>query len=100
MNEIPEVASTWKGRILMQIQSQKTEKPQLLCQSIPEEDKEAAAEYYKEREYEVIAEVGQGIALPGNEKYSVMIKIADIELKTEKAQIQETNYNRWSHRFK
>jgi hypothetical protein len=29
--------------------------------------------------------VGQGIALPGTEKYSVMIKLGDIELKTEKA---------------
>lgn len=38
--------------------------------------------------------------MPAAEKYSVMIKVADFELKTEKANIQENNYNRWSHRFK
>lgn len=36
-------------------------------------------------EFEVIAEVGQGIALPGDAKYTVMIKIADYAIKTEKA---------------
>jgi hypothetical protein len=36
-------------------------------------------------EYEIIAEVGMGISLPDNEKFKVMIKIADFEMVTEKA---------------
>jgi hypothetical protein len=52
------------------------------------------------KEYDIIAEVGQGIAMPAAEKYSVLIKIADFELKTEKATIQENTYCRWSTRFK
>lgn len=51
-------------------------------------------------EYDIIAEVGMGISLPSDEKYSVMIKIADLELKTEQAVYQEGTYNRWNHRFK
>ncbi len=87
MNEIPEVASTWKGRILMQIESFKTEKPLLVCQKITEEEKIKAQPYFEDKEYEIIAEVGQGISLPSNEKYSVKIQLADFELKTEKATI-------------
>lgn len=51
------------------------------------------------KEYDIIAEVGQGIALPGEEKYNVMIQIGDYVMKTEKPLIQEKTYNRWSKRF-
>lgn len=36
----------------------------------------------QDREFEVIAEVGQGIALPSESKYKVMIKIGEHELIT------------------
>lgn len=51
------------------------------------------------REFEIIAEVGQGISLPSDKKYNVKIKIGDFELKTEKPQFAENTYNRWNHRF-
>ena len=35
-----------------------------------------------------------------SEKYSVIIRIGDYELKTDKAVYAENNYNRWNHRFK
>lgn len=57
----------------------------MCVQAIKEEVRALAEEYLIEREYEVIAEVGQGISLPGNEKYSIMIKLADNELRTDKA---------------
>ena len=50
-------------------------------------------------EYEIIAEVGQGIALPSASKYNVKIKIADFELKTDKPAFAENTFNRWNHRF-
>lgn len=53
----------------------------------------------QEHEYEIIAEIGQGIALPSNEKYSVMIKIADYVIKTEKPLHAENTYNRWNFRY-
>jgi hypothetical protein len=83
-----------------------------MVQKVSEADKERAAAFMQEKEYEIIAEVGQGIALPdmsigvgklsiGNsEKFHVMIKIGDHELKTDKAVYAENSYNRWNHRFK
>lgn len=56
--------------------------------------------YFKDTEFEVIAEVGQGIALPSKEKYTVMIQIGDLVLKSEKPVVAENTYNRWSFRFK
>ena len=58
MNANPELGSTWKGRILMQIAAEKTEKPLLICQNVDEDVKELAIPYIEEREYSIIAEVG------------------------------------------
>ena len=45
MNNNPESASTWKGRILMQVAAEKTEKPELTCEDISEEVKDNAFAY-------------------------------------------------------
>lgn len=37
-----------------------------------------------------------GISLPDDDKYRVVIKIADFELKTEKPTFAENTYNRWN----
>ncbi len=51
--------------------------------------------------YDIIAEVCQGISLPGNnEKFNVRIQVADYKVQTEKPIIVEGSYNRWSCRFK
>lgn len=62
-------------------------------------DMAEAEKYLRLQEFEVIAEVGQGLALPDSSKYKVMIKIGELELKTEDPKIQQGHYNRWSHRF-
>ncbi len=100
MNSSPELGSTWKGRILMQVTAEKTDKPTCIKKPLGPEIIESAKPYMQPHEYEVIAEVGQGIALPNAEKYSVMIKIADYVIKTEKAGAQENTYNRWGYRYK
>jgi hypothetical protein len=58
-----------------------------------------AKPYTEEREFEVIAEVGQGIALPSDSKYRVMIKIGEHKLMTPDPVFTIGNYNRWLHRF-
>lgn len=134
MNSSPECASTWKGRILMKVTAEKTEKPVCIKKSLmPKEevkskdpkdkggakgakdkggkggkdkakDKEKkkeqeeeeqqnkldmleAEKYLRMQEFEVIAEVGQGLALPDPSKYKVMIKIGELELKTDDPKI-------------
>ena len=84
MNTNPELASHWKGRILMQAVAEKTEKPLIKLEELPDEIKEICNPYLQMREFEIIAEVGQGIALPEAKNYTVRIKIADYELKSEK----------------
>lgn len=46
MNANPEVASTWKGRILMQVTAEKTEKPLCMMRQLSKEDVEAASVLY------------------------------------------------------
>lgn len=99
MNANPDIASTWKGRILVQVEARKTEKPTCIRRLIDDETLKKAEPYLKYKEYEIIAEVSQGIALPSDDKYRVMIKIADFELTTEKPLVSNKNYNRWGHRF-
>lgn len=55
--------------------------------------------YLQNREYEILLEVGVGIALPDAKKYNIKVKIADFELKTEKPAVAENTYNRWNFRF-
>lgn len=101
MNANPEAGSTWKGRILIQCEAIKTDKPELKLKDLdPEgEDVEKAKTYFEDHEYDIIAQVGMGVALPKDEKYTVKIKIADFELQTDKPASQEGNYCRWNQRF-
>lgn len=99
MNNNPDLASTWKGRILMQVVAEKTDKPIIKLQDLDEKTREIANPYLKPHEYEIIGEVGLGIALPEAKKYQVMIKIADFVMKTDKPQFAENTFNRWNQRF-
>jgi hypothetical protein len=49
MNLNPEIASFWKGRILMQVLCEESEKPLLLVQKIPADDVKKAEQYLVER---------------------------------------------------
>ena len=73
MNENPELASYWKGRILMQIECEETEKPIAKVQAVEVPYIDDAKAYTLPQRYQVIAEVGQGIALPYDDKFSVKI---------------------------
>lgn len=100
MNHDPDVASTWKGRILTQVVAEKTEEPQMQVAYIPPEAvKECRAQMNQEL-WEVKLEVSQGICLPGKSKYRVMVKIADLELTTDKPDQVDQGYCFWNQRFK
>ena len=71
MNVNPEVASFWKGRVLCQIVAEPTEKPLAKQQKIEDEVIEGAAGAKELKEYAVIGEVGQAVALPSKNKYTI-----------------------------
>jgi hypothetical protein len=64
MNENPEMASNWKGRVLMQVTCEPTDKPIIKECVIPDEVISEARAYMRDRSFDIIAEIGQAVALP------------------------------------
>ena len=87
MNENPEMASNWKGRILMQIVCEETEKPIAKVEAIEDELIMEAKAFTRDKEFDVIAEVGQAVALPKNKKYSVKLIVGGKEFQTKEAKV-------------
>ena len=79
MNENPELASAWMGRCLMQIDCEDSKHPERKQCPLEDSLKQTAIDFglFTENEYEIIADVGLGICLPGDEKYTVKIVIGD-----------------------
>jgi len=100
MNEFPEIASTWKGRILMHIQAYDTKNPEMKLAPLDPEFKNKCMKEgaFNLEEFEIIAEFGSGICLPGNKKYKVRIQINDFTIDSSDPVEQKGNYNRWSNR--
>lgn len=99
MNENPELASNWKGRVLMQIDCEETEKPVAKVQQVEDELVMQAKQYTLDRKYQIIAEVGQAVALPYNDKFSVKILVGGEIFETQKAKVAKQDYNRFNERF-
>lgn len=99
MNENPELASNWKGRVLMQIECFETEKPVCKVANIDDEIIMEAKGYTNNKKYQMIAEVGQAVALPYNDKFSVKILVGGEEFQTQKAKVAKKDYNRFNERF-
>jgi hypothetical protein len=51
MNENPEIASNWKGRVLMQISCEETDKPEAKVMPIDEDIVQMSRAYLKKKEY-------------------------------------------------
>jgi hypothetical protein len=108
MRQNPDLASTWRGRILMQVLAEKTDRPEITHRPLEEDFKTIHEPYMKEHEIEIIVEFGVGISLPDMrkmgmpftdiKKYNLKVAIADCELKTDKPQYAEGTYNRWNNR--
>ena len=97
MNANPEIASNWKGRVLVQTECYETKKPIAKVEMIDEKRIDDSREFTKKRPYQIIAEVGQGVALPeSNKKYKVKLIIGGTEFKTDDPKVHKSNYNRWN----
>ena len=55
MNENPEMASTWKGRVLFQVSAEKEDKPKAKTNDVDVADLAAAEEAMISKEYAIIA---------------------------------------------
>ena len=100
MNEYPEAASTWKGRILMHASVYDTKTPEMKLAVLDPEFKTKIMKdgAFNLEEYEILAEFGSGISLPGKKKYKLRIVINDFQIDSNDPVEMKGNYNRWSFR--
>lgn len=83
MNDNPEMASHWRGRMLLEISCVEDDKPKKAVQKLDPEVRAKADEagYFGEEEYEIWCEFGQGVALPKEgEKYHARLTVQDFKL--------------------
>jgi hypothetical protein len=73
MNEDPSVASHWKGRVLVQITTEETDKPLAKTCPIEEEVLNEAKKFMSKKKFAIIAEIGQAVSLPSEKKYDINI---------------------------
>lgn len=103
MNDNPEIASAWKGRILMHIEAQESKHPERKVDKIDPSIKEKAInkKLFKERIYDIVTEIGMGVSLPSNNKqYKIRVKIGDAyDVTSAFPKEAKPGYNRWSERF-
>lgn len=64
MDDFPDLASFWKGRVLIQVCCEETENPELKVEKIDKEVVDDARAFLRMKSYDFIAEIGQAIALP------------------------------------
>lgn len=101
MNEYPEIASTWKGRILVHVSAFDTKNPEMKLAILDPEYKTKCMKEgaFNLEEFEIMAEFCNGICLPANKKYKVRIQINDFIVDSAAPLEQKGNYNRWSNRI-
>jgi hypothetical protein len=75
MNEHPESASTWKGRILVHFNAEETKHPEMKIEDLDPLIKVGLVSWMTNNEYEVIAEIGCAMCIPDTKKYKIKIAI-------------------------
>ena len=96
MNNNPEMASTWKGRVLFQVSAEKVDKAIAKTCGIDEDTLAAAEDAMLFKEYAIIAQVGQAIGLPTSNKYNIKITVGGFEMLFEPfAQKESLKYKRY-----
>lgn len=99
MNENPDAASFWKGRILMQVDAYKCDKPVFKKQDVTPELIEVSRPYLIDKTYQIMVQVNSCVALPEEEEeYEVMVRVADHEITTGRPPMVKHNYNRFNFR--
>lgn len=107
MNNNPEQASTWKGRILLHIEvfdSKSPQKGQVDLNKLDQTGILAKCKQdgvYEEREYQIQVEFGSGICLPKSSDYRARLSIGNFFIDSDKpkGKIKGT-CNNWFHRSK
>ena len=84
----------------MHVEAEETENPELCVKFMREQTIRNALYMQTKKEYEIKAEVSQGLLLPGNHSYEVKIKIGDIELNSGRPKQKSNGYNFWDARFR
>ena len=96
MNNDPEYASEWKGRVLLQILGENTDKPMAKTCEIDQDIIDAAQEAAKNKQYAIICQVGQAVALPSTKNYKIKVTVGGWTHTFEPvAQKAKTNYKRY-----
>ena len=102
MDENPECASAWMGRFLLHIECTEDKSPVRKVAKVAGDIKQKAIDlgFFNLNEYDIIADVGQGVCLPDYDTaYTVKIKVAEHEFTTKAPQEQRPGYNRWNQRI-
>jgi hypothetical protein len=100
MNEHPESASTWKGRILVEYWCEDYKYPTFEKKPIPPDfDRYCFDNALEPREYVVIGEFGTGMCLPSNESYRLKLCIGDVAFDSDKPKNHKADWCRWDTRF-
>lgn len=97
MNLNPEIASFWKGRILMRTTCEETEKPLLKVKPIADDEVDLAQQYCVNRKFAAKIYVNQLICIPKEgEKYRVSVRITDKEWISKDPIGHKSKYNRFN----
>ena len=98
MNQNPNIATLWKGRILVGVEHEDTENQ--IAQVTKFEDPELrknAEERMKPCKWRFMFEIGSCIVTPEEStKYGVRIKIGEHQFDTDDKIVVGTNYNRFN----
>lgn len=99
MRRDPTKASTWAGRVLVEWFCMDSKYPAFKIRNIRQRAIIQRAEDYSaaKKQYLFLVEAGQGITLPGSEKYKIRFQLGTFALQTE-AKVVKRNYARWDAR--
>lgn len=86
MNNDPDQASAWKGRILVMYYQEHVKNPVMKVRNMNEQEIKQLQDQYNtfaQYDYSIIAEVGAGICMPSEKKYQVRIQINEYTVTTD-----------------
>ena len=82
MNSCPDLATWWKGRILMKIETELAEKPQQKVEAIPEKDLQLYYQRSNSLKWQINADIYYGVEFKEKgDKYHILIRWADQEIE-------------------
>lgn len=100
MNHHPEIASLWKGRLLLHIQVSDTKTPEKGTFDVDPAvlSKPGLNEILRLQRYQVQLEIGSGICLPGKEKYRVRLQMGKFVIDSNAPVTYSNGFCCWNQR--